>query len=325
MTQSSSDILKDEALQRLIHATSGNATTGDLQELQAWRARSPAHREAYRYAIGMWQSLETAARESITPEDRRMIAGEAHAKAVMARRAFLIGSTTAAAATLAVGVVRPPFDLWPSLPDLMADYRTGAGESRSVALADGLTVDMNTRTSVAHRSSEDGREIIELLSGEAAITAAQGASRPLTVIAGDGRVLATRAQANMRYDAGMVHVACLQGVVEVECRAGRATLRAGEQLGYAGEKIGTVATADQARITAWQKGLLIFRDEPLARVVDEVNRYWRGRIVLLNADLGDRRVTVRLELARIAEVVSYVEAVLGANVRTLPGGVVILT
>jgi ferric-dicitrate binding protein FerR (iron transport regulator) len=57
----------------------------------------------------------------------------------------------------------------------------------------------------------------------------------------------------------------------------------------------------------------------------EVNRYWQGRIILLNADLGQRRVTARIELARVSEVIAYVRSVLGAQVRELPGGVVLLS
>jgi transmembrane sensor len=81
---------------------------------------------------------------------------------------------------------------------------------------------------------------------------------------------------------------------------------------------------DPAVITAWQRGLLIFRDQPLSQVIDEVNRYWSGRIIVMDADLGRRRVTARVELARIGEVISYVQTVLDANVRTLPGGLVLL-
>lgn len=78
-------------------------------------------------------------------------------------------------------------------------------------------------------------------------------------------------------------------------------------------------------VAAWQRGLLIFREEPLVNVLAEVNRYWQGRIILLNADLGQRRVTARIELARVGEVISYVRSVLGAQVRSLPGGVVLLS
>ena len=78
-------------------------------------------------------------------------------------------------------------------------------------------------------------------------------------------------------------------------------------------------------VAAWQRGLLIFREEPLVDVLAEVNRYWQGRIILLNADLGQRRVTARIELARVGEVISYVQSVLGAQVRTLLGGVVLLS
>ncbi|MFH0297632.1 FecR domain-containing protein [Bradyrhizobium sp. 31Argb] len=327
MMRAQSEILQGEALERLMHATSGHATVADLRDLEAWRTRSAAHADAYRRALGIWESLGTAAREAKTAADHVMIAGQVRAGGrPVGRRAFLIGGAAAAAATVAAGfVLQPPLGLWPSLPDLMADYRTGAGENRAVALADGLSIEMNTRTSIVRRPSDDGEERIELLAGEAAIVAAQNASKSLTTIAADGRVFAARAQANLRNDAGAVHVTCLSGSVQVECGGRTATLRAGEQLAYSPQLVSPVAVVDPAMIMAWKRGLLIFRDEPLAQVLDEVNRYWRGRIVLLNTDLGHRRVTVRIELARIEEVVSYVRSVLGAKVRTLPGGVVILT
>lgn len=327
--------LQGDALERLMRATSGHATIADLRELEAWRQQSTAHAQAYRRAVAFWETLGTAAGESVTAADRAMIAGRAHGQAhaqahanrqAVSRRTLLLGGGMAvAAAATGVAIVRPPLGLWPSFSDLTADYRTETGERRTVALAEGISVEMNTRTSIARRAANDEEERIELLGGEALILAAPGAARTLAVIAADGRVLATRAQFNVRHDADGVLVTCLEGSVQVECRDSTATLRAGQQLAYTMQGFGLPATVDPAEVTGWRKGLLIFHDEPLARVLGEVNRYWRGQIVLLNSDLGRRRVTIRIELARIEEVISYVRIVMGANVRTLPGGVVILT
>jgi transmembrane sensor len=329
MMQSRSDILQDEALELLMRATSGHATVGDLQELEAWRSRSVDHAEAYRCAMGIWERLGIAAGESVTAADRAMIAGRIHAeRQAIGRRTLLVGggAALAAAASLGAVVVRPPLGVWPSWSDLMADYHTGTGQQRTVTLVDGISVEMNTRTSIARRSVRDETERVELLSGEAAFVTPHNLSKPMTVIAADGQVTGSPGtRFNLRYDTGLVHVICLGGSVKVECGGAATTLHKEEQLAYSGQGIGSVAAADPTAATAWQRGLLIFRDEPLVQVLGEINRYWRGRIVLLNNDLGRRRVTVRIELARIDEVISYIHSVLGADVRTLPGGVVLLT
>jgi len=112
--------------------------------------------------------------------------------------------------------------------------------------------------------------------------------------------------------------------VQIERAGATAVLQGSQQAFYSDRGISPVNTIDPAIVTAWQQGLLIFRDEELSYVIKEVNRYWSGRIVVLDPDLGRRRVTARVELARIGEVISYVQTVLGAKVRTLPGGVVLL-
>ncbi|NVO17592.1 MAG: FecR domain-containing protein [Rhodoplanes sp.] len=327
MMQPQAMILEDEALDRLIRATSGDSTVEDLRELESWRARSAAHADAYRRALAVWEALGTAARECATVRDRVPSAVGVHAGGVViSRRAMLAGGAmAAAAATAAVVVSRPPLGLWPSLSDLLADYHTAPGERRRVALTSDVSLEMNTRTSIVRRAIDGDGPRIELLSGEAAVRSEADSSRPLTVIAADGRVVAAAAQFNLRHDAGEVRVTCVAGSVQVACRGGAVTLRADEEVVYTATRISTVGAVDPAAITAWQRGYLIFRDEPLVRVVDEINRYRRGRIVLLNDDLGRRRVTARIELARIEEVISYIRSVLGAEVRMLPGGLMLLT
>ncbi len=307
-----------------MRATSGHATTADLRELEAWRRRSTAHADAYRRAVDVWEALGVAAGESVTAADRAIISRRVSAH--VSRRMVLAGAGTAVAAGIAgVAIVRPPLGLWPSLSDLTADYRTGKGEQRTIALANGISAEMNTDTSITRRPADEHEERIEMLDGEALIAAALDASKILTVVAASGRVVATRTRFNLRRDGDAVRVTCLEGSVQVECRNDVATLHAGQQLAYTTESFGPPASVDPTQVIGWSKGLLIFHDEPLARVLGEINRYWRGRIVLLNSDLGQRRVTIRIELARIEEVISYVRIVMGAHLLTLPGGVVVVT
>jgi transmembrane sensor len=84
-------------------------------------------------------------------------------------------------------------------------------------------------------------------------------------------------------------------------------------------------TVDPAVVSAWQQGVLVFRSDPLSRVIDEVNRYRSGRIVLVNEELGRRQVFASFRIDRIEDVVPRLQAVFGMRVRSLPGGIVLLS
>jgi transmembrane sensor len=317
--------LQREALDWLLSVTSGDATVGELQQFEGWRARSEAHAEAYRSALGIWQSLEAAGRETARAADRAMVAESSSATPFAAgRRMFLAGGLAVAASAAGVLVVRPPLGLWPSLSEMLADYHTVAGERRTVTVTEEVSAELNTRTSIGRRSVVQG-EAIELLTGEVAISSTCSGDRPFIVLAGGGRTRSARAKFDVRYDGGLVRVTCLDGVVQIEQTGASTVLQANQQASYSDRGINPVSTIDPAIVTAWRQGLLIFHDEQLSEAVEEVNRYWSGRIILLDAALGRRRVTARIELARIGEVISYVQTVLGAKVRTLPGGVVLLS
>jgi transmembrane sensor len=78
-------------------------------------------------------------------------------------------------------------------------------------------------------------------------------------------------------------------------------------------------------VTAWQSGLLIFRDRPLVSVVEEVNRYRPGKIVIVSAALRQRSVNGDFEIAKLDSFVTQVQQLTGAHATSLPGGLVILS
>lgn len=127
----------------------------------------PAHARAWRELQQLWQALDPAlTRAAAAPQRENVLAFPARP----GRRAFLGGALAAGVAVLAL---RPPLGAWPSLQELSADYRTGTGEQRQVALSQQMTVQMNTQTRINVRAPE----AIELLGGEAEILAS-GARQP---------------------------------------------------------------------------------------------------------------------------------------------------
>ncbi|WP_244443182.1 FecR domain-containing protein [Bradyrhizobium sp. Ai1a-2] len=236
---------------------------------------------------------------------------------------MLGGALAVSAASIAVLVQRPPLGLWPSLSEFAADYRTETGQRQQIALADNVSIDMNTQTSLNIRKVADRQvDRVELIAGEAAITTR---SRRVEVVAANGGMWADNAQFNVRHDRAEVCVTCLAGRVHVDRQGLSAMIGQGEQTTYGAHGLGQTTAVDPAVVTGWREGSLLFRDQPLARVIEEVNRYRPGKIVLMNEALGRRRVTAQFKLDQLDIVITQLRESLGAQVTALPGGIMLVS
>ncbi len=220
--------------------------------------------------------------------------------------------------------VRPPLDLWPSLKELSADYRTGKGEQRVVSLTENVSLKLNTLTSIVVRSTPKEPRI-ELISGEVAVNAQLAGKAPLIVFAATGRATAENAEFNVRCIDDNVDVSCLRGRADVEAGGRNVELVSEKQVSYSsGRGPGVAVPIDLALATAWQNGELIFRDRALTEVVEEVNRYRPGMIIITNSDLARRLVNGTFQIDELGNFVAQVEQLFGAKATSLPGGIVLL-
>lgn len=268
--------------------------------------------------------MRPAAEQAVAREKLAATEPCAHRSSVIGRRALLGGAMAASLTGAGVLAVRPPLDLWPSLSEVTSDYRTAKGESRMVKLAD-ASIELNTQTSVSMRPSEDGADLIELVSGEAAVVTKSASARAIAVVAGHARATAADAAFNLRYIGSSGCVSCTAGEVVVAFGNANVRLLSRQQVSYDSRGLQSVVTADMDVVGAWQHGMLVFQSEPLSRVVEEVNRYRTGRIVLMNEDLGRRQVFANFRIDRINDVVPRLQSVFDLRVRSLPGGIVLLS
>jgi transmembrane sensor len=312
--------LMDEARTWLRRLTSGSATEKDLAALNKWRETSPRHAQAFAEAALLWNVLGdvTAVSPISVPARTSKISSG------FSRRAFIGGGVGLAASVSALAIVRPPFGMWPSFAELRADYRTDTGERRQIEVARAVSVEMNTRTSINLRSSPNHGTALELLNGEATVAKKLDPTRAFVVVAGEGRTSTNIGSFDIRKDGGSVCVTCVAGEVLVQHAQGKASLQTGKQLTYNDRTFGKVTKIDGEIVTAWQRGLLIFRDTPLDKVIDEVNRYRSGRIVLINEKLGKERVVADFRLDDLDAVIEFVTRVMNVTARSLPGGIVLL-
>jgi transmembrane sensor len=308
-----------EAHDWMMRFAGGRAGAADLAAFKEWSARDPANADAFARACRLWEALEPAS-DLLTAAPAAAWPGRGP---VLARRAFLGGALAASAAGAGYLAARPPLGLWPSVSQLRADYRTAPGEQRSIALTGGPSVELNTRTSIALRGADGTADRIELIGGEAAFTARTGTGRPVEVTAGQGRVTASDADFNIRYDNDVVCTTCVGGEVGVAHGNLSARLRPGEQVLYSSAGLSAVAKVDAAMVTAWKDGVLVFQTT-LDDAVAEINRYRPGRIIVTDPALGRRLFNARFKIANIDGVVGQIQKIFGAAVTSLPGGIVLL-
>lgn len=324
MTQAGFAEIRQRALDWVIHLASGQATVADGEAFRQWCAQSAEHVRAFTECRRNWLGMQQAAIElqSAAAVSPLPAAASPLNVARLSRRALLGGALAASVGALAL---RPPLQLWPSLYELSADYRTDTGQQREIAINQQVRLRMNTQTSIDLYRQQGEVAGITLQSGEAEITARPGGDTPFIVLADNGRIQTTDGHFNIRYTDKTVCVSCLAGQLTVEHRHLSTRLRQNQQISYDHDAMMPVTTVDLSQITAWRRRILVFNNTPLSRVVDEINRYRSGKIILMNARLGGNLVQAQLSVDRFADFTSLIQQVYGARIRYLPGGLILIS
>lgn len=295
------DPLIVEAVDWLVRLTSGQATADDAEALAMWRAQSPAHEQAFRQVAGM-----RAAARAIKSTQREMN-----------RRAMLAGGVAVAVGGL--GLINPPLGLWPSISELTADHRTSTGERMAFKPAPGVQVELNSRTSVKLIDGSDG---IGLIDGEAYLAIERSA--PFLIEVQSTRLITQRTSVNIQLADDQVRIACLSGNITCVTSSSSGTVHGGTLVTIdAGGQVHK-ETASVENEVSWRHGLLIFENRPLAEVISQINRYYSGRIILANSEVGSRPVNGVFHTRQIEQTVTQLQQLMGLKLKRLPGGIALL-
>lgn len=234
---------------------------------------------------------------------------------------------TAAAAGLviaAIGLARiiPGSDL--AAPQAAQRFASAPGQIRTVSVAPGVTVTLDTDTIVS-ASTVGQRPRLVLERGRARIQS----DGPLEAEAGVTRVLADRAAFDLTRQGDQdVEISALTGAVETRARSGlldrgKTRLQAGQRLILTGGHAGA-PTAALVRDRQWPTGLLIFDGARLEQVVAEANRYGGRKIRLADPRLARLQVSGGLKVTDPDGLAHALAAALGLSVGTAPGGDLVL-
>ncbi|EHK63711.1 FecR family protein [Achromobacter arsenitoxydans SY8] len=294
-----------EAARWLLRLSSGRATDADVHACDQWRASKAEHEHA-------WQRAQRVnARFGLIPSALGM--------ATLNRPEFK--SRRAALKTLVALVVAGPvgWAAWRADPlDWSADYRSAAGERRTVALADGSTLHLNTASAV-DVLFDDATRLLRLRSGEIAVHAVADPAahpRPFVVRTRLGDIEAQPSRFCVRQDGAHCQVSVQEGRVRVSSGAQPGSyidLAVGEQSSLTAEGAGPAAPADP-HAGDWMRGVLYASELRLDHFAAELARYRQG-IVRCDPEIAHLRISGAFQLHDTDAVLAALPATLPVQVR----------
>ena len=197
-------------------------------------------------------------------------------------------------------------------------FQTKVGEQRSVLLADGSRVTLNTASMIEVRLQADHR-VVQLLRGEALFEVAQDTHRPFDVHAGNVVVRAVGTQFDIDRRATRTAVTVVEGRVAMIAAVSRTgnlpVLSAGDRVVVGSAGLGAVEhNVNLTEVTAWTQHQLVFHHRPLGEVADEFNRYNVRRIEIRSPSLREQEVTGTFRSNDVASFVAVLEGIPGVQV-----------
>lgn len=288
------DSVLEEAMDWLLRL---NAATDDAElarRFDAWLARSDEHRRAWDTARRTWRLMGEArpVYEHVWRGDHQpssKASGDSRTRRQPQWRIRGIAAGLAAAACLLLVLNYSPI-----VARLQADYTTGTGESKTVKLADGTTVELAADSAIKVDVTGRHRRVV-LLAGEAFFDVTHDSARPFVVAAGGVDVTDLGTAFNVQLSSADTSVALAHGsaAVSLERRQANDLVLAPGEMVVVDRKTGQMdkSAIAQADIATWRDGKLFVNDVTIAAVIEQLQRYHPAWITLPDRTLASQKVT----------------------------------
>jgi transmembrane sensor len=279
----------------------GEPTPAELNAFRTWVNEDSAHRQAMDEMIEFWGDMNVLT-QIVLPREKlgnRKV-----------RTPSLWPWSSAVAAMLVIAVA---FWYAPELPNNgPLTYTTKVGEQKTIELPDHTTVFLNTNSRI-EVSYSDQRRGLKLVRGEAHFDVFHQPSLPFEVNAGGVLVRAIGTAFSVQIRKINIEVVVTEGTVEVDAglhvsessqtntehlgtpteisikvaegsaAGGRLQVTAGSMVTFDGDQIEQVKLLVEKQIEeklSWRQGLLVFKNEPLQKLVAEMSRYTKLEIII---------------------------------------------
>lgn len=273
----------------------GGLNSKEQKELKKWLDLSVENRAAYDKARQIWQLSRFIERpHTVSPA---LNPSHQHASKPWVWSGFCV-ATLLVVLSLLFPHTSDYFLLWQS------DYLAQAGEVKEIELPDGSKVKLASRSALKVNYTDKVREI-NLLSGEAIFFPKplnHLESRPFQVIAASSVSKALGTVFHVKHNANkqQVQTVVLEHSVEFYDFNNQSivilNLSKGEAAGWNKKDLVFSKVVDFQEVASWRNGALVFKNRPLSYVLEQLNHFRKSKMVLLDDDHKDKKITAILQL-----------------------------
>lgn len=271
----------DAAIAWQLSLDSGDGSAIEREEFAKWHAAAEEHARAWRQlgmldqrfsvASGPARSALLQSRESIRRRVRKLGSGLASVVLVCGLALF-------------VGERYLPLGYW------LADQRTATGEQRTLRLADGTVINLNTHSALDVHFDEKQRRII-LQEGEILIETGHNDARPFIVETREGSMRALGTRFLVKREEQGTRLSVLKSAVAAHPQSSpdEQILGEGQQVLMRRDGLGPLLALNSGA-DAWTRGMLIVENARLGDLINELGRYRRGHLAVA-PEVADLRIT----------------------------------
>jgi len=327
--------IDDEASIWLVRLDDGNLSAQSKKELRAWLSADERHQIALIAMADIWNDMD---------EILVMINDEDSSENVSI---WPMLTPIFKPVMLAASVSFLTLFIWLAMPlDVQKNsYVTLVGQQMDATFDDGSIIHLNTNSHIETEFSDEKR-IIKLIKGEALFEVAHDPKRPFIVYAGDRLVQAIGTKFVVHLKTGNIQVTVTDGKVKMSKVALDTKLTDIKALDNTriqkddvyitkGEKV--LVSSNQApklthikpegikRELSWLNGKLVFENEELFDVIEEVNRYVDIDIVLKDPSLHKIRISGRFDVGDSEALIEALELSFNLKSQRLDSKKILLT
>ena len=320
--------IRKQATQWLIAQNSGSWSKSDQRVLDEWLVADSEHQQQYQQMQQLWGCMDAfksqdfpqrqAAQDYEPPiysgnlvqfpgSTASEMASKRLPQSSSPKREWLHGLKTgfaiAASILLVVGVQT-------YRQTGIEHYQTAKGEQKTIFLADGSQIVLNTDSEMTIELQMFQRKV-GLNRGEALFSVAHNPIRPFEVSVGNGKIRDIGTRFDVYAQGTKVDVAVLEGEVEIitEHQQKKHALNAGQAASFDYQGIISAnAMPNPKALTAWEQGKLIFDEQPLENVLNQITRYHSVQFQILDPKIRALKISGTFKTANLQLLLDTLEA-----------------
>lgn len=313
------ETLEHEAIDWLIRLSDESCTVADQKAFDVWLQQSPAHQVAYAEIARRMDWVQRVAQTDTVTRAEALRYRANNQKRASYR---LIRLATAASVLLVLGMATFSSEGWYGSS---SHYQVARGGQKTINLADGSQLELNTDSEVNVRLNRWQRSI-EVVKGEVFFSVEHNPERPFVVTAGAGRSIDIGTEFEVYRQPNQVMIAVQEGSVRVEAQQSR-DLIALQTVAYDqnGKFIALPPKLSIDSVTAWRRGKLVFDNRRLDDVLAEIGRYHNVQLQLADPKLADNKVSGTFFIDRLEGNLATIANSLNLTVQHPNSGEIVLT